>query len=142
MKYLLLPEMYLPDPSRIYSHCLSFSGKIRATVMVETLPAAFEMEEMLYELRNYACGMNAGRWDYIFSAIKVLKTRDDCIMPDRKQVSDKYWQVCAGPKGWPPLQGCTARTGDGKCSVKCTGIWTIWDNALQNVLFFRIFFLV
>jgi len=62
-------------------------GKIRATVMVETLPAAFEMEEMLYELRNYACGMNAGRWDYIFSAIKVLKTRDDCIMPDRKQVT-------------------------------------------------------
>ena len=42
---------------------------------------------MLYELREYACGMNAGRWDYIFSAIKVLKTRDDCVMPDRKQVS-------------------------------------------------------
>ena len=61
-------------------------GKIRATVMVETLPAALEMEEMLYELRNYACGMNAGRWDYIFSAIKVLKTKSDCIMPDRKQV--------------------------------------------------------
>ena len=55
--------------------------------MVETLPAALEMEEMLYELRNYACGMNAGRWDYIFSAIKVLKTKSDCIMPDRKQVS-------------------------------------------------------
>ena len=54
--------------------------------MIETLPGCFEMEEMLYELRDYACGMNAGRWDYIFSLIKVLKTRGDCIMPDRKQV--------------------------------------------------------
>ena len=55
--------------------------------MVETLPAAFEMEAMLYELRDYACGMNAGRWDYIFSAIKVLKTDPGSIMPDRKQVT-------------------------------------------------------
>ena len=62
--------------------------------MVETLPAAFEIEEMLYEIRNYACGMNAGRWDYIFSAIKVLKARDDCIMPDRKQVMHVHARTC------------------------------------------------
>ena len=65
------------------------SGTIRATVMIETLPACFDMEEMLYQLRDYACGMNAGRWDYIFSLIKVLKSRSDCVLPDRKQV----WRV-------------------------------------------------
>ena len=54
--------------------------------MIETLPACFDMEEMLYELKDYACGMNAGRWDYIFSLIKVLKSRSDCVLPDRKQV--------------------------------------------------------
>ena len=55
--------------------------------MVETLPAAIEMEEMLYELRDYACGMNAGRWDYIFSAIKRLQSKPDAVFPDRKQVN-------------------------------------------------------
>jgi len=65
-------------------------GTIRATVMIETLPGCFEMEEMLYELRDYACAMNAGRWDYIFSLIKVLKARGDCVLPDRKQVSLLY----------------------------------------------------
>ena len=54
--------------------------------MVETLLAAVEMEEMLYELRDYACGMNAGRWDYIFSAIKRLQSKHDAVFPDRKLV--------------------------------------------------------
>ena len=44
------------------------------------------MEEMLYEIREHCCGMNAGRWDYIFSAIKRLSRRPDCVLPDRKQV--------------------------------------------------------
>ena len=47
-------------------------GTIRATVLIETLPAAFEMEEILYELRDHVAGLNAGRWDYIFSFIKKL----------------------------------------------------------------------
>ena len=55
--------------------------------MVETLLAAVEMEEMLYELKDYACGMNAGRWDYIFSAIKRLQSKHDAVFPDRKLVS-------------------------------------------------------
>ena len=61
-------------------------GTIRATIMVETLLAAVEMEEMLYELKDYACGMNAGRWDYIFSAIKRLQSKQDAVFPDRKLV--------------------------------------------------------
>jgi malate synthase len=52
-------------------------GSVRATVLVETILAAFEMEEILYELRDHAAGLNAGRWDYIFSAIKKLGTRVD-----------------------------------------------------------------
>ena len=61
-------------------------GTIRATVMVETLLAGVNMEEMLYEIREHCCGMNAGRWDYIFSAIKRFSRKPDCVLPDRKQV--------------------------------------------------------
>ncbi|MEO3938104.1 malate synthase A [Dermatophilaceae bacterium Soc4.6] len=63
-------------------------GTIRATVLVETYPAAFEMEEILYELREHSSGLNAGRWDYIFSAIKKFRTRGrDFLLPDRVQVT-------------------------------------------------------
>lgn len=62
------------------------TGTIRATVMVETLLAGVNMEEMLYEIREHCCGMNAGRWDYIFSAIKRFSRKPDCVLPDRKQV--------------------------------------------------------
>jgi malate synthase len=62
-------------------------GTIKATVLIETVPAAFEMDEILYALREHAAGLNAGRWDYIFSAIKKFRNRPDCILPDRAQVT-------------------------------------------------------
>jgi malate synthase len=63
-------------------------GTIRATVLIETIPAAFEMEEILYELREHSSGLNAGRWDYIFSVIKKFRTRGrDFMLPDRAQVT-------------------------------------------------------
>ena len=62
-------------------------GSIRATVLIETLPAAFEMDEILFELREHSAGLNAGRWDYIFSAIKTLGRRPDAILPDRGAVT-------------------------------------------------------
>jgi malate synthase len=62
-------------------------GSIRATVLIETILAAFEMDEILYELRDHAAGLNAGRWDYIFSLIKKLRSRADKILPDRAQVT-------------------------------------------------------
>jgi len=63
-------------------------GTIRATVLIETITAAFEMEEILYELRDHAAGLNAGRWDYIFSLIKNFRTRGPrFVLPDRGQVS-------------------------------------------------------
>lgn len=62
-------------------------GTIRATVLIETLPAAFELDEILYELRDYCVGLNCGRWDYIFSYIKRLRAHPDRILPDRSQVT-------------------------------------------------------
>ena len=62
-------------------------GSVRATVLIETLPAAFEMEEILYELRDHSAGLNAGRWDYIFSAVKRFKSQPTFALPDRVQVT-------------------------------------------------------
>ena len=62
-------------------------GTIRATVLIETILAAFEMEEILYELRDHAAGLNAGRWDYIFSIIKKFRDRRGLVLPDRAQVT-------------------------------------------------------
>ena len=62
-------------------------GSVRATVLIETILAAFEMDEILYELRDHAAGLNAGRWDYIFSAIKTFRNQDNGTFPDRAQVT-------------------------------------------------------
>jgi len=62
-------------------------GSARATVLIETLPAAFEMDEILYELRDHSAGLNAGRWDYIFSAIKRFRERPEFVLPDRSAVT-------------------------------------------------------
>jgi malate synthase len=62
-------------------------GTIRATVLIETLPAAFEMDEILYELRQHSAGLNCGRWDYIFSFIKVHRADPAAVLPDRSQVT-------------------------------------------------------
>ncbi|HEY7591302.1 MAG TPA: malate synthase A [Candidatus Limnocylindrales bacterium] len=62
-------------------------GSIRATVLIETILAAFEMDEILYELREHAAGLNAGRWDYLFSLIKKFRARRDFVLPDRSQLT-------------------------------------------------------
>ncbi len=59
----------------------------KATVLIETLPAAFEMDEILYELRDHSAGLNCGRWDYIFSAIKKRHNDPNFILPDRALVT-------------------------------------------------------
>jgi malate synthase len=93
--YFYLPKMESHLEARLWAEVFAFSeaqlaiphGSIRATVLIETLPAAFEMEEILYELRHWASGLNAGRWDYLFSFIKKLHTRDDLVLPDRAQLT-------------------------------------------------------
>lgn len=62
-------------------------GTVKATVLIETITAAFEMEEILYELQNHSAGLNAGRWDYIFSFIKKFRNHSGYVLPDRSQVT-------------------------------------------------------
>jgi malate synthase len=62
-------------------------GTVRATVLIETILAAFEMDEILYELREHSAGLNCGRWDYIFSCIKKFRSKPDMLLPDRAQVT-------------------------------------------------------
>ncbi|MDQ6946451.1 MAG: malate synthase A [Actinomycetota bacterium] len=62
-------------------------GTIKATVLIETVPAAFEMDEILYELRQHSAGLNAGRWDYIFSLVKKFRLHPDFVLPDRAAVT-------------------------------------------------------
>lgn len=62
-------------------------GTIRATVLIETILASFEMEEILFELREHSSGLNCGRWDYIFSFIKKFRNHASCVLPDRSDVS-------------------------------------------------------
>jgi malate synthase len=76
------------DAFLIAEHALGLDrGTIKATVLIETVPAAFEMDAILYELRDHAAGLNAGRWDYIFSAIKRFRSRPDFVLPDRSDVT-------------------------------------------------------
>ncbi|WP_454041113.1 malate synthase A [Cellulosimicrobium sp. Marseille-Q8652] len=94
--YLYLPKLEGYREARLWNDVFAFAqewvgieqGTIRATVLVETLPAAFEMEEILHELRDHCAGLNAGRWDYLFSVIKAFRTRgDQYVLPDRAQVT-------------------------------------------------------
>ncbi|HEU0165825.1 MAG TPA: malate synthase A, partial [Thermomicrobiales bacterium] len=93
--YFYLPKMESYLEARLWNDVFTAAqaelgiahGTVRATVLVETFPAAFQMEEILYELRDHAAGLNAGRWDYIFSAIKTYRNRADKLLPDRVQVT-------------------------------------------------------
>jgi malate synthase len=93
--YFYLPKMESHREARLWNDVFVFAqeelgiprGTIRATVLVETILAAFEMDEILYELREHASGLNAGRWDYIFSVIKKFRDRGDFVLPDRAQVT-------------------------------------------------------
>jgi malate synthase len=93
--YFYLPKLESHLEARLWNDVFSFAqevlgvpqGTIKATVLIETLPAAFEMDEILYELREHSAGLNAGRWDYIFSAIKCFPERADMVLPDRTDVT-------------------------------------------------------
>jgi malate synthase len=92
--YFYLPKIESHLEARLWDHAFNEAecrmalprGTIKATVLIETLPAAFEMDEILYELRDHSAGLNCGRWDYIFSCIKKLR-RADFVFADRAQVT-------------------------------------------------------
>ncbi|HEU5010235.1 MAG TPA: malate synthase A [Gaiellaceae bacterium] len=93
--YFYLPKLESHLEARLWNDVFGFAqdrlglprGTIKATVLIETILAAFEMEEILYELREHSAGLNAGRWDYIFSVIKKFRERPEFVLPDRAQVT-------------------------------------------------------
>jgi malate synthase len=93
--YFYLPKLESHLEARLWNDVFLFAqerlgipaGTIKATVLIETILAAFEMEEILYELREHSGGLNAGRWDYIFSVIKKFLNREDFVLPDRIDVT-------------------------------------------------------
>ena len=93
--YFYLPKMESHLEARLWNDIFVMAqnrlgipqGTIKATVLIETIVAAFEMEEILYELREHSAGLNAGRWDYIFSCIKKFKNDKDFCLADRSQVT-------------------------------------------------------
>ena len=93
--YFYLPKIESHLEARLWNDVFNFSqkelgipeGTIRATVLIETILAAFEMDEILYELRNHSAGLNCGRWDYIFSFIKKFRNKSEFVLPDRAQVT-------------------------------------------------------
>jgi malate synthase len=93
--YFYLPKMQSHLEARLWNDVFVFAqdrlgvpqGTIRATVLIETILGAFEMDEILFELRAHSAGLNCGRWDYIFSFIKVLRNHPEFMLPDRGQVT-------------------------------------------------------
>nr|WP_279162159.1 malate synthase A [Plesiomonas shigelloides] len=93
--YFYLPKMQSYHEAAWWSEVFSFAedhvglarGTIKATALIETLPAVFQMDEILYHLRDHIVGLNCGRWDYIFSYIKTLKNHPDKVLPDRQVVT-------------------------------------------------------
>ena len=93
--YFYLPKMESHLEARLWNDVFCFAqdelkiprGSIRATVLIETILAAFEMDEILYELRDHSAGLNCGRWDYIFSFIKKFRAHPEFVLPDRSLVT-------------------------------------------------------
>jgi len=92
--YFYLPKLESHLEARLWNDVFVYSqerlglniGTIKATVLIETIPAAFEMDEILHELRDHSAGLNAGRWDYIFSVIKKNRNTEGFALPDRGQI--------------------------------------------------------
>ena len=94
--YLYLPKLESHLEARLWNDVFTLrarsgsacrTGSIKATVLIETILAAFEMDEILWELREHAAGLNAGRWDYMFSVIKTFRERPEFVLPDRNAVT-------------------------------------------------------
>jgi malate synthase len=106
--YFYLPKMESHLEARLWNDVFNLAqdyigmprGTIRGTVLIETILAAFEMDEIIYELRDHSSGLNCGRWDYIFSVIKKFRQNSNFVLPDRSCVTmtvpfmDAYVGVC------------------------------------------------
>ena len=122
--YFYLPKMESHLEARLWNDVFCYAqdelglprGTIRATVLIETILAAFEMDEILYELRQHSAGLNCGRWDYIFSFIKKFRNHPDFVLPDRSHGHDgkAFPEVLCGsadPDLSPPRHSRHGRNG-------------------------------
>ena len=99
--YLYLPKMESHLEARLWNDAFVLAqkelgvpqGTVKATVLIETVLASFEMDEILYELRDHSAGLNCGRWDYIFSCIKKFRNRPGFILADRVQVTMTFFTL-------------------------------------------------
>ena len=133
--YFYLPKMESHLEAAIWNDAFNLAqdelgiprGTIRATVLIETIPAAFEMDEILYELRDHSAGLNCGRWDYIFSCIKKFRNRPNFVLADRALITmtthfmHSYSLLCiqtchrrntfamGGMAAWIPVKGDPAK---------------------------------
>ena len=122
--YFYLPKMESHLEARLWNDVFNFAqdylgvprGSIRATVLIETILAAFEMDEILYELRDHSAGLNCGRWDYIFSFIKKFRNRPDFVLPNRAPgrhgpALPEFLRAVADPDLPPPRHSRHGRHG-------------------------------
>ena len=92
--YFYIPKLQSHTEARLWNEVIDFAedalnlprGTVRVTCLIETLPAVFEMDEILFELKDHIVALNCGRWDYIFSYIKTFQNDSTRILPDRYQV--------------------------------------------------------
>ncbi|MFL6568027.1 MAG: malate synthase, partial [Chthoniobacterales bacterium] len=142
--YFYLPKMEGHVEARMWNDVFNLAqdelgiprGTIRATVLIETIPAAFEMDEILYELRDHSAGLNCGRWDYIFSCIKKFRNRPDFVLADRALITmsthfmHSYSLLCiktchrrdtfamGGMAAFIPVKGDEAKNADAFAKVR------------------------
>jgi malate synthase len=142
--YFYLPKIESHLEARIWNDVFNLAqdeldiprGTIRATVLIETIPAAFEMDEILYELREHSAGLNCGRWDYIFSCIKRFRNKPDFILADRALITmtthfmHSYSLLCiktchrrnafamGGMAAWIPVKGDPAENEEAFAKVR------------------------
>ncbi len=93
--WFCLPKLENHNEAQLWAEIFAYSenelglerGSVHATILIETVPAAFEMHEILYVMQDYAVALSVGNWDYIFSLIKTLRARSQCVMPDRDLIT-------------------------------------------------------
>src|SRR5207302_400946 len=149
--YFYLPKMESHLEARLWNDVFARAqrelgiptGTIRATVLIETILAAFEMDEILWELRDHSSGLNCGRWDYIFSFIKKFRARRDFVMPDRvlitmdrhflKSYVDLLIRTCHR-RGIHAMGGMAAQIPiKGDAAANATALDKVWQDKIREV---------
>jgi malate synthase len=146
--YFYLPKLESHNEARLWNEVFVFTqeclgvprGTIKATVLIETVPAAFEMDEILFALREHSAGLNCGRWDYIFSFIKCVRHEAGAVLPDRSSITMEqpcmraYTQLAVKTchrRGAHAMGGMAAqipiKSDPERCSLRLSMVPTSWS---------------